>query len=70
MKPAPNVVHPIDVKSIWSFLGLTKYLKRFITNDSTLTYPLLTLSKKNSDLIWTSLCEEAFDTLKERLTRD
>ena len=58
MKPAPskidslkNAAHPTDIKSLRSFLGLTNYLKRFIPYYSTLTYPLRTLTKKNSDFI-------------------
>ena len=77
MKPAPgkidalkNAAHPTDIKSVRSFLGLTNYLKPFIPNYSTLTCPLRTLTKKNSDFIWTSDCEKAFDTLKNILTSD
>ena len=53
MKPSPNKidalkteVHPIDTKSVQSFLGLTNYLKLCIPSYSTLTYRLHTLTKK------------------------
>ena len=77
MRPVPskidalkNAAHPADIKSVRSFVGLTNYLKRFIPNYSTLTCPLRTLTKKNSDFVWTSDCEKAFDTLKNILTSD
>ena len=77
MKPAPskidalkNAVHTIDIKPAWSFLGLINYLKWFIPNYSALTYPLRTLTAKNSDFIWIGSCEKAFDTLKNILASD
>ena len=77
MKPAPskidalkNSAHPTDIKSARSFLVLTNYLKRFIPDYNTLTCPLCTLTKNNSDFIWTSDCEKAFDTLKNIFTSD
>ena len=65
-----NAAHPTDIKSVRSFLGLTNYLKQFIPNYSTLTCPLRTLTKKNSDFIWAIDCEKAFDTLKNILPSD
>ena len=35
-----------------------------------LTYPLRTLTAKNSDFIWIGNCEKVFDTLKNILTSD
>lgn len=77
MKPAPNkidalknAVHTIDIKPVWSFLGLINYLKWFIPNYSALTHPLRTLTARNSDFIWIGNCEKVFDTLKNILTSD
>ena len=51
-----------------SFLGLANYLKRFIPNYSTLTYPLRTLTKKDSNFDMTENCEKVYYTLKNILT--
>jgi len=59
---------PTDVKSLWSFLGLASYYRKFIPHFSKIAGPLHNLTKKNMDYIWTSHCQNAFDTLKGLLT--
>ena len=75
VKPSPtkmaalkNVDRPRDVKAVRSFLGLTNYLKRFIDDYSSITYPLRCLTKENSDFVWTEDCEKCFQKLKNCLT--
>lgn len=63
-----NADRPNDVKSVRSFLGMTNYLKRFILNYSTVTYPLRQLTKQNVPFDWTEKCEEAFQHLKTCLS--
>ncbi|XP_057742828.1 uncharacterized protein LOC130961132 [Arachis stenosperma] len=57
-----------SVTEIRSFLGLAWYYRRFIKGFSQLALPLTKLTRKDTPFIWTSVCEESFQTLKQRLT--
>ncbi|CAG8485674.1 20488_t:CDS:1 [Gigaspora rosea] len=50
------------------FLGLASYYCRFIEDFSKLDASLNLLLKKGENYIWTSLQQEAFQSLKEKLT--
>ena len=54
---------PENVNAARSFLGFTNYLKRFIPDYSTLTYPIRQLLKKNAHFKWTEECEKSFTTI-------
>jgi len=56
----------VDVKS---FLGLAGYYRRFIPNFSLIAKPLTTLLKKDTEFIWTDLCQNAFLELKQLLSQ-
>src|SRR6185436_9284509 len=60
---SPNSVHQIR-----SFLGLAGYYRRFITDFSRIAKPMTELLKKEVKFVWNDKCEEAFQTLKARLT--
>ncbi|WVZ89384.1 hypothetical protein U9M48_035799 [Paspalum notatum var. saurae] len=51
-----------------SFLGLAGYYRRFIKDFSKTAKPMTSLTKKNAKYLWSSNCEEAFQTLKKLLT--
>ena len=75
MKPSENKIksikdaaRPEDQKAVRSFLGLTNYLKRFIQDYSTKTFPLRQLLKYDSQFSWTTECEKSFQTLKTELS--
>jgi hypothetical protein len=75
MKPSTNKMDaiskadkPENQKAVRSFLGLVNYLKRFIPDYSTMTYPLRKLLKKNSIFAWTEECEKSFAELKKAIT--
>ena len=75
MKPSENKIksikdaaRPEDQKAVRSFLGLTNYLKRFIQDYSTKTFPLRQLLKHDSKFAWTTECEKSFQTLKTELS--
>ena len=53
-----------SVTDIRSFLGLTRYYRKFIENFSRITCPMTTLQKKENKFIWTDKCEESFQKLK------
>ena len=56
------------VFEIRSFLGLTRYYKRFIEDFSQLVAPLMKLTRKQVKFEWNDLCEQAFQELKMRIT--
>ena len=75
MNPDPKKVEaikrtkaPSNVGEVRSFLGMTNYMSRFISNYSTLAAPLCALTKKNIKWSWTKREQSAFDTLKNKLT--
>ena len=56
------------MKEVRSFLGLAGYYRRLVHNFSRIAKPLTTLLKKETMFNWTPECNEAFHTLKEKLT--
>ncbi|XP_072143700.1 uncharacterized protein [Dermacentor andersoni] len=61
---------PTNKKAVQSFLGLTGYYRKFIPNYAELTKPLTDLTKKgqSSTVVWGPTQEEAFTTLKSKLS--
>lgn len=55
----------MDVKS---FFGLVEYYRRFIKDFNKLASPLLGLLAKESEYLWLESCQEALETLKDKLT--
>lgn len=65
IKDWPN---PCTVKEIRSFLGLCSYYRRFVPDFATIARPLIKLTEKNEEFIWTNDQEQAWEELKKRLT--
>lgn len=59
---------PKNVKDIQSFIGFCNYYRRFIPKFASIASPMVALIKKGTTWEWSTACEEAFNTLKERLT--
>jgi hypothetical protein len=59
----PTLVHQIR-----SFLGLAGYYRRFIPDFSRIAKPMTELLKKGVKFLWDQKCEDAFHTLRDRLT--
>jgi len=59
---------PTTVTEIHSFLGLTRYYRRFIEGFSMVATPLTRLTMKNIRWEWSKECDESFQELKRRLT--
>ena len=59
---------PQNVHEVRSFLGLAGYYRRFIENFSKIAKPMTELLKNGVKFEWSPACEEAFQTLKDRLT--
>ncbi|WVZ89856.1 hypothetical protein U9M48_036209 [Paspalum notatum var. saurae] len=68
VKDVLNWKQPKTVTEIRSFLGLAGYYHRFIKDFSKTAKPMTSLTKKNAKYVWSSNCEEAFQTLKKLLT--
>ena len=62
LKAVRDFPTPVNVKRLWSFLGLASYYRRFIPN------PLHALTKKDMAYIWTPRCQQAFEEMKQLLT--
>ena len=59
---------PENVTEIRQFLGLASYYRRFVRNFAMIARPLTDLTKKESKLVWTDQCKQAFNELKTQLT--
>jgi hypothetical protein len=59
---------PKTVKQVLSFLGLASYYRKYVKNFSTIAAPLIHLTKKGVQFIWTHIEKDSFDELKRRLT--
>ncbi len=65
---------PKTVTEVRAYLGLCQYYRRFVKNFSNIAAPLNNLlkkkqgTKKNTPIEWTPQCQEAFDSLKGKLT--
>ena len=59
---------PTSVHQILSFIGLARYYHQFIPDFSRIAKPMTKLLKKGVKFVWDDKCEEAFQTLKVRLS--
>ena len=63
-----SIARPRCVKEVRQFLGLTSYYRRFVKGYSDIARPLYDLTKADVKWNWDVNCEDAFATLKEKLT--
>jgi hypothetical protein len=59
---------PQNVKGLQSFLGLCNYYSKFIPSYAKICKPFFKLLRKDVGYVWSDECEQAFVTLKQRLT--
>lgn len=74
IRPDPNNIskitgwsEPKTVTEVRQFLGLCSYYRRFVRNFSIIAKPLTKLTTNDSELLWSTECQSAFDELKARL---
>lgn len=60
---------PSTVCEVRSFLGMCSYYRRFIPHFSEIAFPVINLTKKYAKFKWTYESQQAFDHLKQNLTR-
>ena len=68
VKDVLNWKPPATVHQVQSFLGLAGYYRRFIPDFSKVSKSIIELLKNKVKFVWSSDCEEAFQTLKRLLT--
>ncbi|KAF3684468.1 hypothetical protein FXO38_00255 [Capsicum annuum] len=61
----PRPTTPTDIQS---FLGLAGYYRRFVESFSSIAAPLTKLTQKKINFVWSDLCENSFEKLKDKLT--
>ena len=57
-----------NVSGIRSFMGITRYYRKFIEVFSKIVYPITSLQKKGKMFKWSKTCIESFNKLKHLLT--
>ena len=62
-----NLLPPITVKGIRSFLGHAGFYRRFIKDFSKVSRPLCRLLEKDAKFDFDELCKTTFDEIKSRL---
>jgi len=60
--------NPINVHTLKSFIGLYNYYMIYVQDFNTIVHPLYALLKKDVVWTWSEEAQEAFDTLKEKLS--
>ena len=65
-----NMARPQNVTDVRSFIGMTSYYRRYIPRYTAVAKPLLNITRKNAQFVWTDETEEAFDALKTALTTE
>eukprot|EP00253_Pinus_taeda_P011257 PITA_11257 len=63
-----NFPIPKTQKDVRSFLGYASYYKRFIEHFSKIALPLFKLLARDAPFNWSDSCQQAFETLKEKLS--
>ena len=59
---------PWKIKDIQSFLGFANFYRCFIFNYSNIVVPMTRLTQKDTPWVWSTQCQQAFNTLKEAFT--
>ena len=59
---------PQSAKEVQQFLGLANYYRRFIKDFASLAKPLHRLTEKGREFTWAQESDQAFNTLKQKLT--
>ncbi len=59
---------PTSCEELRRFMGFASYYRKFVRNFAQIAAPLHSLTEKSRAWCWSTRCEEAFATLKQRLT--
>jgi len=61
---------PRSITEVRAFMGTCGYYRRFVKDFSDIAMPMFDLMKKGVDFVWTEASQEAFQTLKTKLTSE
>ncbi len=61
--------NPTNVHTLKSFIGLCNYYRIYVQDFSIINHPLYALLKKDVAWTWSEKAQEAFNTLKEKLSQ-
>jgi hypothetical protein len=64
-----EMLNPTDVHTLKSFIKLCNYYRIYVQDFSTIAHPLYALVKKDVAWTWSEEAQEAFNTLKEKLSK-
>ena len=68
IKAVLELKSPRNVKEVQKFLGFINYYRKLIQDLAIIAAPLYKLLKTGANFAWSNECEEAFGTLKSKLT--
>jgi RNase H-like domain found in reverse transcriptase len=63
-------LHQKTVKEVQSFLRFGNFYRRFVKGFSHLSHSLNDILKKDKKFVWSEECQESFDQLKKRFTKE
>ncbi|XP_041361040.1 uncharacterized mitochondrial protein AtMg00860-like [Gigantopelta aegis] len=69
IKTIINTAPPENISEVRSFLGMTQYIARFMSDYATMTEPLRKLTRQGIAWKWSQTEQPAFDKLKQSLTQ-
>lgn len=58
---------PKNVKQVQQYIGCLNYFRHMVYNYAEIAKPIINLTRKNVPFVWTSECQEAFDTLQDKI---
>ena len=58
---------PHNLKALRQALGFFNFYRRFVYNFARIARPLTRLTRKNTEFIWSTECQNSFDTLKKNV---
>ena len=58
---------PQNPKEVKQFLGLAGYFRKFVPQFANIACPLNALTRKGVEFVWTEVCQESFELLKQKL---
>lgn len=69
VKAIKSLPVPKCVRDVRSILGAASFYRRFLKSFSKTAEPLINLTKKNAPFIWTSECQQSFDSIVQQLSK-
>ena len=77
IKPIPEKLsliqqmpRPYTPKEVKQFLGLVGYYRKFIPQYTDIARPLDALTRKDTECVWTDICQKSFDLLKAMVSEE